>query len=152
MRVSQRMAAMVIIGGFFVTTPFLRQVVGVKAGWMRQWRMFATFASDLCEVQYLQREGGVDTPVDRLAVLGHPDPRTAPRSATLLTKNGGIERQASELCKKLGPDTDLRADARCASMDGWQVAYTRDRNLCVPAPKKPKEAPAASDDVPEEDL
>ncbi len=68
-----RVAAMLLIGGWMVASPFLVQVVGVKERSLRAWRMFSGLNVDVCEVQLWRRTDAGDAPVDRLGALGFPE-------------------------------------------------------------------------------
>lgn len=133
MTLQRRVFALVLIGGFFVATPVIRQVFGLGNGWLRAWQMFAGLSTDLCEVQLYVRADGADTPVDRLAALGFDRRADAAPNQRLLKDVPAVVESAQAVCKKLGEGVDLRAVARCATMQGWEPALAREENLCAVA-------------------
>ncbi|HMV66889.1 MAG TPA: hypothetical protein PKA64_08575 [Myxococcota bacterium] len=130
-----RVAAMLLIGGWMVASPFLVQVVGVKERSLRAWRMFSGLNVDVCEVQLWRRTDAGDAPVDRLGALGFEGRLDAPNAEALVKNLDGARAQATKICAKLGRGVDLRADVRCGSLSGWVERMHREEDLCAPKPK-----------------
>lgn len=128
--VELRMAGLVVLGAYMVVTPLLVQVLGVRDRSLRAWRMFSGLNTDVCEVQLWRRTPAGDEPVDRLAALGHDSRLEAPKTDNLLKDPDALRAQARKVCAALGPGTDLRADLRCGSLEGWVQHMHRDQDLC----------------------
>lgn len=134
-----RLVVMVGIVAVLCGGPFARHVLHVKSPYVRGWMMYSGFAlGNYCQVAFYERTEAGDERVDRLAVLGHTSLAAAPASVRRLGKTKDVESQGRQLCKKLGPGTDLRVDARCSSKKGWTRALHREANLCAPARAVPE--------------
>ncbi|MCB9759402.1 MAG: hypothetical protein H6739_06145 [Alphaproteobacteria bacterium] len=117
---------------FMVGGPFARQVLRVNTPALRRWVMFSGYGKDVCEVRFfIPGEDGTVEPVDRCAVLGHEDCWTAPRGVKVLEGLDQVHRQAEQLCRKLGPEVDLRLISRCGTFQGWVPKHSGRRSICA---------------------
>ena len=133
-----RLAVFLLLASYILVGPAFRQVHNTRNIYLPQWVMFTGFGLDVCDVRYAQiLSDGTEQEVDRYEVLGYPSRREAPRNVWRI----GNEKQAVDLgrrlCRKLGPDTDLRLHARCARRSGWRHEARGQDNLCAKTSKKP---------------
>ncbi len=111
-----------------------RQVFGKHSLWLRPWIMFHGTAVNLLDVEYRVRDvDGQERVVDRFEVLGY-ERRTAPKWVRRVIK---ITKLSREMCRALGPGTDLRIYAHKATVNGWKPRFNGEHNLCRPR-KKPR--------------
>lgn len=147
-----RTVALLLLTTWIVGGPLYRQVFGGKSKWVRAWVMFKTKGvGAVSGTLYVRDAAGEDQPLDRFELMGEPEPYGMfdDRPPTWLWKvreEEGFSKLTKRLCRALGPDADLRADARIATKKGWETLSERERNLCkrVPAP------PADGTERPEE--
>ena len=80
--------------------------------------------------------------IDQLATLGQAPFWNAPINDRLQHSEEDVRAAAQRLCRKLGRNSDVRADARCgaARTGAWKQRITPDEALCTRAPARP--APA----------
>lgn len=126
-RIVARMLAFGVIAAYMALGPFYRQGLGNRTWLVQNWVMFSYASLDVCEVRFHLTDG---TPIDRYAVLGIDPWYSAKPSIRKLGSVEDIERQARSLCAKLGPGTDLRANARCARATGWRPVMSGEADLC----------------------
>ena len=120
---------------FVAFAPAWGQVFGGRGRLLRSWRMFADPGRGLVDARFaLRLADGSDRPVDRYAVLGLDPPRTAPSAVRRPRGRDEFYALAHELCRRLGPGADLRADARVAVRAGWRPIGLGERNLCLSPP------------------
>jgi hypothetical protein len=124
-----RAIAFVAIAVYFVAAPAARQVFGVRSHAFRTWVMFSGANLDVCEVRY--HEAGREASIDRYEVLGHTPWYSASGNVRKIKSVDDVWRQGRQLCGRLAPGTDLRADARCATRTGWKPVMRGDVNLCA---------------------
>lgn len=121
-----------------VAGPCYRQVLGGSHPLFRPWMMFSGGGKDLAVVRFEERlRDGSVRPIDRFVELGYDDRRRAPRWLQRIQGEEGVQEVARRLCVVLGPQADLRAQARIATEGGWSVASAGEQNLCALAPTKP---------------
>lgn len=125
-----RLALVGVIVAFLAGSPAYRQVFGGRNPALRPWVMFSGYGTEYCQVAFHRRGADGDERVDRLAVLGQDAVWDAPRDVRRLKSEKEVRRQARQLCKALAPGTDLRADARCATRQGWRSVMAREEDLC----------------------
>ena len=130
-----RAAVFVLILAWIVGAPFYRQILGGKNKHARPWVMFSGISVGAMDAKfYEQQADGTRRKLDRYEALGAERPKN-PRKRRLKGKHGawGIARQ---LCRRLGPDADIRAVVRRATKDGWVLDYDGEENMCEVAPPK----------------
>ena len=126
-----RLVGFLLIAGFLVGSPVYRHVLGGKSPYLRGWMMYSNFAlGNYCQVAYYERTVEGDQRVDRLELLGQTSVASAPVGLRRIGGEKDARAQAQALCRKLGPDADVRADLRCSSTRGWHRAMRREENLC----------------------
>ncbi len=126
-----RAAAFTVILAFMAFGPFYRQVLRGDQQIFRHWVMFSGIALGVVDATYRQRHrDGTEIEIDRFAALGYAEPRDAPRSIRLIKGRSGTDRVAEKLCRRLGPDADIRVTSRWASRQGWRPGYRGNRNFC----------------------
>lgn len=106
----------------------LERFGGYNPGWTQPWRMYHNYGIRICEVKYFDMQRDPDTPIDRLKTFNTSLFKAGNRDKRVRDKKG-IKAQALRLCPRL-KTSDLRAEARCASHDGWRQAMNREQNLC----------------------
>jgi hypothetical protein len=79
-------------------------------------------------VRYVDHETGAT--LDHLALLGHPDPNTAPPNLLRVENPDAARWYARAVCAALGKGHDVRVHARCATENGYDVASRGERNMC----------------------
>jgi hypothetical protein len=126
-----RCVLFVLLAGWMNAGPLVKQVLRVKAPLMQQWVMFSGVSLDTCTVRYAEHtaEGG-DEPLDRYEVLGVERGWDAPKSVRLVRTVEQARSIGQKMCRKLGPDADVRAFVRCATRTGWKRELKGDENLC----------------------
>ncbi len=137
-----RLAAFALLSTFIVFGPFYRQVLGGESPIFRRWVMYRGVGSQLVDARFYQRlPDGRELEIDRYAVLGHPDPRRAPRDLWRIQGSESAHAIARELCGRLGLDADVRVRSRLGSLERWKPGDRGDRNLCRQPPAEDGEAP-----------
>ena len=125
-----RAFAFVVCAAFILLGPAYGQVFGGSVP-LPRWEMFSATALDVYEVK-LEAQWG-DQPrhaIDRFAVLGYDDPRQAPASVRLLTKESDARSLVSRICAKLGPGAQVYMRLRDATRSGWRVINDGQTNVC----------------------
>lgn len=133
-----RLVVFLALAGAMIGQPLVRQGLERKTPkWVRSWQMFVGFGTDICDVRYAQvQPDGSRRPVQALEVLGYDSRREAPRSVWRITSEEGIDNLGRRLCRELGPGTDLRVEARCASRKGWRPTHDGSEPLCLRAEER----------------
>ena len=114
-----------MIGG-----PVARQVFNSGNPFLPGWHMYRGFATGLFSVRMYRMEAGHRVPVDRVAALGFPVWREAPMGVRRVRSPEQLQRQITQVCRALGPEVDLRVEARLAKVDGWRTVLDGRRDLC----------------------
>ena len=127
-RIALRMATFIVVAAYLVAGPFYRQFLDGRSRYFPKWTMYSGSNLDLCEVRFHTAGAAVD----RFGVLGFDPWYTAKPSFRRLGSEDEIWRQGRQICAKLGPGTDLRADVRCADRTGtgWTPGTREGQNLC----------------------
>jgi hypothetical protein len=126
-----RLVVFVLAAGFLLHGPVATQLLGFERGpFTRYWRMYAGHGLKVCDVRFEQVADGRRAPLDRFAVLGHPDRATAPRKVRRLENPRAIDAMARSLCDRLPAGVAVHATARCASRRGWKPVYDGASALC----------------------
>lgn len=134
-----RAAVFLALCGVMIAGPVHNQVLYRRYHpYLKPWRMYFGFGTDLCEVTYVQRSrDGQERPLDRYELLGHADWYRAPEPLRKLPDGPTIGRIGKKLCTALpARHPDVRAHARCASIHGWQTAMEGEQNLCELGPRQ----------------
>src|SRR5690349_18058237 len=119
--------------------PYDRQVLrNSDHVWFKAWRMYSLVSIENCVAEYVVRDpDGTVRPVDRLAVLyGVSHWSRATSRERTLRDDAAVRDAGLRMCRELGAKVVL-ADARCASLHGWEVVEDRTRNLCRSTPRVP---------------
>jgi hypothetical protein len=106
--------------------PIYRQVFNGSSRIFPAWHMYRGFGLGLIEVKLTTVANGERTRVDRLAVLGEDG---APVLRRLKTAKQ-LDAQVARICEILGPDVDLRVEARVSQIRGWKVVRDGRANAC----------------------
>jgi hypothetical protein len=111
--------------------------------WAITWTMYSGYGTEVCAVQYWRRTENGDRPIDRYRTFGWDSLATVPRSVRAVQNPEHVVYQGQQLCDEI-PADDVRADAKCGSKGGWELAFAREDNLCElpPAPPPPVQPPA----------
>ena len=126
-----RQAFFVVFSAFLLLCPALPQVFKVYTPAIRRWVMFSGYGTDICEVRYTVADGEQRRPIERCEALGYEEGCfMAPRSVKNLADKPAVDAFTRRLCKKLGPEVELRLTARCATTQGWQERYNGRRDIC----------------------
>lgn len=143
-----RALAFAALAGWMVWGPIWKQLLERSAHAAFEWQMFSRLGSEVCSVRYVRRASGVEEPLDRFALLGHPNPAAAPSSVRRVRNLKDAEALGVRLCRKLGSWPDVRLYASCGTPTGWQDLATGESNLCTGRSKQgegpPREAPSAA--------
>lgn len=108
----------------------VRQGFGVESPALPAWHMYRTFGTGLLDIRMTRVDGGRTERVDRLAALGYPDWREAPRGVRWVRDPAVLDGQIAEVCETLGPGVDLRVEARLSRVAGWRVLRDGRANAC----------------------
>lgn len=128
-----RMSTIVLVGLFMALGPFYRQVLDGKHKEIRNWQMFSGAAREIYRIEIHQlHEGGGSTRLDRLDELNHTSWWDTPTGTKRVTSKKVAEAQTRLLCKKLGPDVDLRLHLWRGSRSTWRRDKDSGKeNLCL---------------------
>lgn len=107
---------------------------GPRLPFAANWQMYTGAARDVCRVGWYTSGPDGPEPIDRLATLGLVPVGSAPKPGLLQYSEEEVRQAATELCTKLGPGADVRADARCGltAAGGWRPVLAIDEPLCGP--------------------
>lgn len=84
------------------------------------WKMYATAATDVCEVRLHTRDRrGNRAALDRFALLDRHHWHRAPRWLKRPENRDDIESMAKKLCRSLPREQTLHVTSRCATREGW---------------------------------
>jgi hypothetical protein len=138
------------IAAWMIWGPVWGQLLDRPAHAAFEWRMFSRLGSEVCSVRYVRRaDDGAEEPLDRFALLGHPNPAAAPSSVRRVRSLKDAEALGAKLCRRLGSWPDIRLYARCGTPTGWHDLAAGESNLCARRPKQgeepPREAPSPRD-------
>ncbi|MCP4809817.1 MAG: hypothetical protein GY913_25365 [Proteobacteria bacterium] len=127
-----RTAFMILVAGFMLVGPFLRQVAGVHHPYVRRWVMFSGYGSDICDLRlYSVQDDGSLQRESRCELLGYNDcadmPKPMWRANTFTEVNG----QLRQICRNHEGDVELRATARCGAYQGWKSKYSGEQDICT---------------------
>jgi hypothetical protein len=91
--------------------------------------MYRGVGLGLVDVRFVrQSPDGGEVPVDRFAALGYGGRADAPADVWRIVGRDGLARVTRRLCREA--PGDLRAHARLATNDGWEVLLDGDEPLC----------------------
>jgi hypothetical protein len=114
-----------MIGG-----PVYRQVFNGSNKLFPAWHMYRGWGAGVWAVRLEDR----GAPVDRLAVLGYGDWRTAPLAVKRIRSARELEQQLKAICEALGPEADLRVTASVGRVDGFEAVprprYRGEKDVC----------------------
>ena len=116
------------LAAWIVLAPGLNQVLHLRVGWARSWRMYASSGANVCDVTYFRRTRAGDQPLDYVQIL-HRAPwwRVEPFRRRVMRDD--LATVGKEVCRVAGA-RDVRAQAVCALPAGWKTVLERERNLC----------------------
>jgi hypothetical protein len=134
-RVRLRRAAFLLVLAFEALGPAYRQVLHGRNPLFRNWVMYRGMGYGVVDVTFRRRlPDDTEVEVDRFGVLGYDRPRAAPTTVWRIEGMDGTRAVAAELCRVLGPGTDLRAYAHMASATGWTPILAGEDDLCAAPP------------------
>jgi hypothetical protein len=122
-----RAIAFWIAAAWFLLSPAVIQVFGVKTRLVQPWRMFSGRGGGICSARYYRGPDG--DRIDRYALLGKTR-ATAPDSFRRITNLQQGQAMARTICTKLGPGADVRLELRCADQRRFTTVLDREANLC----------------------
>jgi hypothetical protein len=126
-----RTAAFVALAAFILLGPAWVQLGPGELKWFRSWQMYSGSGVGTCDVHFVRRTPkGREVPVDHVAVLHKRTTWTSTARQRRITDKS-LMGTAKRLCRQMRAK-DIRADARCATREGWEVKLTPDVNLCSP--------------------
>ncbi|MCB9570381.1 MAG: hypothetical protein H6710_24745 [Myxococcales bacterium] len=128
---------MALIAAWIVAAPAWRQLHGARTRWMPTWDMYAEPGLEIVRGRFLAVRGDHLEELDRYALLGHREPRAAPRWLRTIRGEAGALRVARALCERLGGDVAIRLDGQIATWDGWQPLFADVDDLCRPLGPRP---------------
>jgi len=127
-----RLTLLLLGVAFLLHGPVLTQLLGFSRGpATRYWRMYSGHGLKVCDVRFEQALGDARAPVDRFALLGHPDRARAPTKIRRMANRREVDALARTLCTRLPSGAALYATARCASRQGWRPLYDGAEPLCL---------------------
>jgi hypothetical protein len=132
-RQSIRTIVFIALATFILVGPAYRQVFGGKNVLFRQWTMFSAAGSRYLDVRFSVRfPDGSEQPINYRDELGFSgqDKSKIPRKVWRVRKDGW-QPLATQLCKRLGSDADLRLRSRVATPKGWRSFHDGSKNLCA---------------------
>lgn len=117
---------------FIVGGPFYLQVLHGRSRVLRPWRMYSTKGIDACRVAFRQRDStGMEAPIARLEAMGYRSWQAAPPNHRLITRVSQAQRQGQLLCRRLGPNADVRMYLECGKKPArWVRKAWGETNLC----------------------
>ena len=131
------------IAAFIYFAPVPHQVFGTQPHGLPRWRMFGGMSLQHCAGHYEQVQGEERHLLDRYALLGFTAKKKPGRNDRSIKNLKQARAIGTKLCKKLGPEADVRVHMRCPSFKrGWVVKARGEKNLCLPG-YRPEEAKAA---------
>lgn len=133
-RSQSRLRALAFYGilAFMVLGPAYRQIGHGSHPAFRQWVMFKGKGLGVADVKFFQvLPDGKEQAVDRFTILGFPSARRAPKGLFRIQSRQGVLKVAADMCRKMGPGTDLRAVTRWSTRSGWRAGFQGERNLCL---------------------
>ena len=130
----------VALVAFFFSGIAARQVAKVKEPWASftpAWMMFGGAGVGRSQVEYWTVSAdGEKQAVDPHELLGVRHSKKA-KELFRISGREAAHRMGHKLCKKLGPDTDLRMRVRTARRTGWRIEERGKRNICKVSPSVP---------------
>lgn len=119
------------LGGLFILGgPSYHQVFGLDHPLLKAWEPYGGPATEVCIATYEVVEDGVRRPVSRLEALhGAANWWEVDLHLRRLPYPADVERAGQQLCRALRV-YDVRARARCGTVEGYAVAEDGERNLC----------------------
>jgi hypothetical protein len=127
-----RMAVFCALALYIALGPVFPHLLRVGDNWGRAWAMFGGLGKHICHVHYSRVVDGRSVPLDRFALLTTPG-QPGPRGLRHIRNIAAAVAIGRRLCRVLGPDADVRLDARCGESAGWRVSQRPDQNLCDPS-------------------
>jgi len=126
------------IFAFMALGPAYRQMGHGAHPVFRHWVMFKGMGLGVADVKFFQvLPDGNERAVDRFTVLGFSSARRAPKWLYRIQGQKGVQKVAADLCRKLGPGTDLRAVTRWSTRSGWRAGFQGEKNLCLKRERGP---------------
>jgi hypothetical protein len=111
---------------WMMLNPLVRQGLGVRTVWLRDWGMMANMGLPMYDVRYYDaRSKWQALPYQSLlAPAGRP-------YASALRSDAEVVRLGERLCAQLGPGADVRVVTRRGTRRGWVSERHGERNLCA---------------------
>lgn len=125
-----RLVVFLLLAVYIVLSPGWRQLLGGRSPLVRSWVMYQAYGSVGCDVRFFERTDAGDERLDRFALLGLGPWYELPVEGRRITSRAEVQAVTRQLCSALGSGADLRLDARCGGVDGWQTYASREANLC----------------------
>ena len=129
-----RTFAFALCCAWIVAGPLALQVFGASgagARYLRAWEMFGGRGLDVIEARFFERRSdGTLRPLDRFALLGHPDRHAAPDWLRVILGERNARNIGLRLCEALGPGADVRIVARRSTAEGWVPALEGTERIC----------------------
>jgi hypothetical protein len=86
--------------------------------------MYGSYGIDIADADfYVVEADGTRREVDPWAVLGYATPQEVPLRLRRLGGSSGVRRLGRLLRERLGPEVELRVDARVGRVEGWHVLF-----------------------------
>ena len=127
---SARLLFVAVLLVWMIGGPVYRQVFNGSNKLFPAWHMYRGWGAGLWAVTLEDR----GTPIDRLAMLGYDDWRTAPLAVKQIRTPRELEAQLSQICTALGPEADLRVVATIGRIDGFEPVprprYQGKKDVC----------------------
>ncbi len=122
-----RALAFFAVLAWMMLNPFVRQALGVRTVWLRDWGMMGTMGLPMYDARYylVQNEW---QPLPYASLL---PPGTRPY-APALRSDADVVRLGQRLCAQLGPGVDVRVVTRRGTKRGWVPERRGEGNLCAP--------------------
>lgn len=125
-----RLVVFVLLAAYIAVGPAFKQLYGGRSPLVRGWVMYRAYGTAGCDVRFYQRTETGDVRLDRFALLEEGPWYDMPVEQRRITSRAEVQAITRDLCNALGPGADLRIDARCGGIDGWQTFASREANLC----------------------
>lgn len=125
-----RRVAFVAIALVMLLGPFARQVLGINATALREWRMYGTRADDSCRVLFERRVGEDWQRVSRWDVLDLAADGWPKRGLRIITSPRAADRHGRAICEALGDGASVRYRLRCADLRAGWDDWTVSGDLC----------------------
>ena len=113
--------------------PVSRQFLGSSNKYLRPWRMYSGYGSNICDVKYYLTENKKDfVSLDPYEFIKPDNWLNAPRKIRNLRGPKQVKLKSKQMCELIPEGQILYVKARCGqSRKGWKIIIDNDKPFCT---------------------